>query len=119
MDTLNDLKKASHQDWHPAVIVAALRLQGWSLRRLSAHLGLSASTLKNAMHKPYPKAEKQIAKVIGMEPWVIWPSRYAVSRDEAGNMLGVPNRGLPGRKAGSDYHTHSKNPHNVKRRKVA
>lgn len=119
MSQLNTPKKTSSQDWHNANIVAALHIAGWSLRRLSVHHGLTPGVLKNALQKPYPKGEKYIAEAIGVSPWVIWPSRYDVSIDVDGNTIGVPNRGAPGRKAGVDYHTRSKNPHNVKRRKAA
>ncbi|EMV2148015.1 helix-turn-helix domain-containing protein, partial [Escherichia coli] len=37
---------------------------------------LSSSTLKNALDKRYPKAEKIIADALGMTPQDIWPSRY-------------------------------------------
>jgi len=119
MKTLNSPKKASPEDWHNADIVAALHKAGWSLRRLSVHLGLAPTSLANVLQRPYPKGEKAIADKIGIAPWSIWPSRYHISIDGDGNTLGVPNRGAPGRKAGVDYHTRSENPLNVKRRKAA
>ena len=85
MDKLNDLKKASHSDWHPADIVAALRKAGWSLRRLSMHYQLAPGTLKVALQMPYPNGERLIAAAIGVKPWEIWPSRYDAD--------GQPNRG--------------------------
>jgi Ner family transcriptional regulator len=85
MEKLNNPKKASPEDWHPADIVAALRKKGWSLRRLSMHYQLSPDTLKAAIQVPYPNGEKLIAAAIGVKPWEIWPSRY----DAGGN----PNRG--------------------------
>lgn len=63
-------------DWHPADVVAALRKAGWSLRRLSAHHGYSPTALDNALHRRWPKAERLIAETIGVQPDVIWPSRY-------------------------------------------
>jgi Ner family transcriptional regulator len=85
MRQLKTLKKASHQDWHPADIVASLRKAGWSLRRLSMHYGLSAGTLKRALADPYPNGERLIAAAIGVKPEKIWPSRY--------DSEGKPNRG--------------------------
>ncbi len=38
--------------------------------------GLSSSTLANALTRPWPKGELIIAKALGTEPRVIWPSRY-------------------------------------------
>lgn len=78
-------KKASREDWHPADIQAALRKAGWSLAQLAVHHGYAdKSALRNAVTKPYPKAERIIATALGMSPWDIWPSRYDAN--------GLPNR---------------------------
>ncbi len=77
MNTKNTLKKPVTEDWHRADIVASLRKCGWSLRKLSLHNGYScATTLNNALDRPWPKAEKIIATEIGVDPADIWPSRY-------------------------------------------
>ncbi|MCW3478807.1 helix-turn-helix domain-containing protein [Neisseriaceae bacterium JH1-16] len=75
MNTPSAAKKAAH-DWHRADIVAALHKKGWSLRRLSLEVGLSAGALNNALDRPWPKAERIIAAAIGEAPETIWPSRY-------------------------------------------
>jgi len=85
MNKLNNAKKTSPQDWHPADIVAALRKAGWSLRKLSQHYELSAGTLRRAIQDPYPNGERLIALAIGVKPEEIWPSRY--------DSDGKPNRG--------------------------
>lgn len=125
MDTLNAPKKASPEDWHPANVVAALRIAGWSLRRLSVHHGLCPTALKNALVKPWPKAERLIAEAIAeagalrdVTPWLLWPSRYNVSIDADGHEIGVPNRGGPGRKAVVND-TDLSQSRNVKKRKAA
>ena len=64
-------------DLHPAVIVARLRIAGWSLRRLSEASGLHPTTLANALRRPYPNGEKIIAHALGLAPNAIWPSRYS------------------------------------------
>ena len=69
-------KKASHGDWHPADIQAALKKRGWSFRKLSLSHGYAAGSIKHALIQPWPRAERIIAHVIGVEPWDIWPSRY-------------------------------------------
>ncbi|MGS4746460.1 helix-turn-helix domain-containing protein [Citrobacter farmeri] len=46
------------------------------LSSLGREHNLSPYTLKNALDKPYPKAEKIIAEAIGMTPEDIWPGRY-------------------------------------------
>ncbi|MDC9590740.1 helix-turn-helix transcriptional regulator [Xenorhabdus sp. XENO-10] len=63
-------------DWHPADISAAIRKTGISLSELSRQVGLSSSTLQNALHRRYPKGERHIAQHIGVHTSEIWPSRY-------------------------------------------
>ena len=65
-------------DWHQAYISAALKDKGPNLSALSAANGYSRNGLRNALYRPYPKAEKIIAKAIGVEPKDIWPTRYDV-----------------------------------------
>lgn len=89
MNKTTNPKKTVSQDWHAADIVAAIHKAGWSLRRLSMHMGYSANYLALALHHPYPKPEGLIAAALGLHPMVIWPSRYTAD--------GRPNR-LMGRK---------------------
>lgn len=70
------VQKKPATDWHRADVVAALHKKDWSLRKLAKELGLGASTLKNALDRPYPKSERIIAAAIGVAPETIWPSRY-------------------------------------------
>lgn len=80
-------KKASHEDWHPADIKAALQKKSWSLNQLGLDNGYrTKSALARALHGPYPKAERIIAKALGMKPQEIWPSRY--------DAKGKPNRSM-------------------------
>ena len=75
-DILKD-KKMADTDWHNANIIAELKVKtGKSLRQLSEDHGLSANTLGQALQRPYPNAERIIAAAIGVDPQVIWPSRY-------------------------------------------
>ena len=77
MSTLQNAKKPVTEDWHRAEIVCALRMAGWSLRKLSAHHGYaSPTTLINALDHSWPKGERLIAAAIGIDPSEIWPSRY-------------------------------------------
>lgn len=70
-------KKTTPEDWHRADVVAALRKAGWSIRRLSMHHGYSdPSTLSTALDRRWPKGQQLIADAIGIQPEVIWPSRY-------------------------------------------
>ncbi|HEQ1856983.1 TPA: helix-turn-helix domain-containing protein [Providencia alcalifaciens] len=68
--------KTNKQDWHPADIRAALEKKGTNLRQISRSAGLAPDTLRNALVRPWPKGERLIAQVIGVEPKLIWPSRY-------------------------------------------
>ena len=78
-------KKTSHQDWHWADVLAALRKRGWSLRQVGIEHGYDdGASLGEAARRPFPKAERIIAGVLELPPHAIWPSRY----DEHGN----PNR---------------------------
>lgn len=69
-------KIRSKSDWHRADIVAAIIKSGTSLASLGRENGLSSTTLKNALDKPYPRAERIIAGAIGKKPEELWPSRY-------------------------------------------
>lgn len=77
MHTIQRVKKVPC-DWHQAYISAALKVKGTNLSALAAENGYSRNGLRNALYRPYPKAEKIIAKAIGVEPEEIWPSRYAL-----------------------------------------
>ncbi|GAB2933391.1 helix-turn-helix domain-containing protein [Rheinheimera gaetbuli] len=64
-------------DWHNAKIIAELKIRAnKSLRQLSEEHNLSPNTLGQALQRPYPNAERIIAAAIGVDPQVIWPSRY-------------------------------------------
>jgi Ner family transcriptional regulator len=85
-------KKTSPGDWHPAEVVAALRMKGISLRQLALLNGYTnANSLTSALRRPYPLAEALIAEAIGIPAPRIWPSRYGSD--------GKPNRGASGAKA--------------------
>ena len=77
------------EDWHPADIKAALEKRGWSLSKLSRAHGYKRGSAAKALYHPWPRMERIIAKVLDLEPWQIWPSRY--------NDSGSSNRGPGGR----------------------
>jgi len=72
------------KDMHPADIIAQLKKQRSSLAALSREVGLSSSTLANALARPWPKGECLIADALGIAPSEIWPSRYY---DDQGNVI--------------------------------
>lgn len=63
-------------DMPSALIVAHLKIEGWSLSKLAQHHGYHRGTLNNALRAPWPKGERLIADALNMEPEEIWPSRY-------------------------------------------
>lgn len=77
MRTNQHVKKVPVTDWHPADIIAALKKRGTNLSKLSMENGLGRGSLRNALYRHYPKAERIIAKEIGVEPSEIWGSRYS------------------------------------------
>ncbi|PNK61492.1 helix-turn-helix domain-containing protein [Psychrobacter sp. FDAARGOS_221] len=64
------------EDWHQAEIIASLKKSGTNMSALSEAHGYSRGALRNALYRPYPKAERIIAEAIGVEPKDIWPTRY-------------------------------------------
>lgn len=70
-------KKPVQQDWHPAQVIAELRMRaGLTLSQLSKCHGLSRQLLSFALHHAAPTSEKRIAEALGLHPMAIWPSRY-------------------------------------------
>lgn len=63
-------------DWHRADIKAALEKEGWSLAALGVERGYAPGSLRIVLSKPWPKAEKIIADIVGVPAFRIWPSRY-------------------------------------------
>lgn len=76
MDRQSAPRHSGTEDWHPADIKAALEKRGWSLRALAIHHSLTHSSIGHALRRRYPASERRIAEAIGVEPKVIWPSRY-------------------------------------------
>lgn len=65
------------RDWHPADVIAGLRKRGTNLSQLARKHGYThPSTVRLALAKPFPKAERIIADALHVQPAVIWPSRY-------------------------------------------
>lgn len=68
------------QDWHAEDIKAAVRKRGKTLSQLSREAGLASDTLRNVFRHHWPKGELIVAEAIGVDPMVIWPSRYEQKR---------------------------------------
>ncbi|WP_298978460.1 helix-turn-helix transcriptional regulator [uncultured Psychrobacter sp.] len=70
-------QKKMPEDWHQADIIAALKKAGTNMSALGEAKGYSRNSLRNALYRPYPKAEKIIADALNLKPKDIWPSRYS------------------------------------------
>ncbi|MCL2297793.1 MAG: helix-turn-helix domain-containing protein [Proteobacteria bacterium] len=73
----NRIAKKTAQDWHPADIIAALRKNGTTLRKLSLQQGYCGTTLNAVLRRDWPKAEQIVAEALRVRPETIWPERYA------------------------------------------
>ncbi|MGK5615927.1 helix-turn-helix domain-containing protein [Proteus mirabilis] len=63
-------------DWSSKAIYTALEQRGEDLSSLEIAYGFKPGTMRNVFYRSYPKVEEIIAHAIGVEPHVIWPSRY-------------------------------------------
>ncbi len=68
--------------WHPTDIIAALRKRKTTLAAVSREVGLSSSTLANALNRPLLKGERLIAYALSMPASEIWPNRYFDSQGQ-------------------------------------
>lgn len=83
-DPSNQILVDPRGDWSRDEIINAMHEAGWSLRQLSLQHGLFEGTYGKVLWHPYPKVEKMVGEIIGVEPRIIWPSRYGSD--------GKPNR---------------------------
>ena len=75
------VKKPAAQDWHKEQIKAELHMRGITLKGLTLANGYrSVDAVAQALHRPYPKAERIIAAALEIAPESIWPSRYRVNK---------------------------------------
>ena len=71
------LKKPAQSDWHKADIIAAVHKRGLTFKGLALANGYrSVDAVSQALHRPYPKVERIIARALHIKPEAIWPSRY-------------------------------------------
>ena len=67
---------SSEKTWPREHIIAELHRRGMSLRQLGFEHGYMRDTLRHALDRPYPKAERIIAAALGLSVKTIWPARY-------------------------------------------
>ncbi|AGR57639.1 transcriptional regulator [Salmonella enterica subsp. enterica serovar Vitkin] len=73
---LTDLFIRQGSDWSKDAIYTALKNKGVDLAELERLQNLKPGTMRNAFYRACPAYEQVIAQAIGVEPAVIWPSRY-------------------------------------------
>lgn len=85
-------KKPTQQDWNKEDIKAAVWKLGTSMKGLALANGYrSVDAVNQALFRPYPKAERIIAKAIGVKPEVIWPSRYKFNASNSRRNVNLTN----------------------------
>lgn len=92
---------------HPADIVAAVKKAGTSLRQLGLSGGFGESTLRAALHKQHPRAQRLIAETIGKPLHEIWPQWFdangapirALRAERTTTRVNESNRRVPASKA--------------------
>jgi len=67
---------SSAEDWHPADIKAALAKKGYSFARIAREKRYASNAPNMVLRKPWPIMEKIVAKILGVRPSLIWPTRY-------------------------------------------
>ncbi len=73
---LTDLFIRQGSDWSKDAIYTALKNKGVDLAELERLQNLKPGTMRNTFYRACPAYEQVIAQAIGVEPAVIWPSRY-------------------------------------------
>ncbi len=67
-------------DWHPADVKAALEKRGYSFARIAREQGYRYNSPSAVLRRPWAPVEEIVAKIIGVKPEVIWPTRYTANR---------------------------------------
>jgi Ner family transcriptional regulator len=73
-------KTNAPKGWSKAYIKYRICDMFGSMTNLAHCYGVHPAVIRRALRVPYPKAERVIARALGVHPTDIWPSRY--DRDE-------------------------------------
>ncbi|MCX8957190.1 DNA-binding protein [Erwinia psidii] len=63
-------------DWHPEDIKSEIHKRGLSFSELSRRNGYAAGSLKTVLRTPCRPYQQIVADALGVQPELIWPSRY-------------------------------------------
>ena len=69
-------KTTAAKDWTPAYIKYRIQELFGSMTDMAHCYWLSLPMVRQAIHMPYPKVDRVIAKALNEHPATIWPSRY-------------------------------------------
>jgi len=69
-------KHTPQTDWHPADIKAALAKKDYTFARIARENGFCSNSPNTVLWRGWKRMERIVADIIGVEPEVIWPSRY-------------------------------------------
>jgi Ner family transcriptional regulator len=58
-----------------------LELKDFTFGKLAKIYGVTKACFTGVKHRPFPKYERIIADLVGVEPWELWPERYDSSRN--------------------------------------
>lgn len=73
-------QKPAPSDWSKVKIKYELHRRGLTFKGLAlAHGYRSPDAISQALHRPYPKAERIYAEAVETVPEAVWPSRYRVN----------------------------------------
>ncbi|MCB1470844.1 MAG: helix-turn-helix domain-containing protein [Rhizobiaceae bacterium] len=65
--------------WDRHAIKAEIQRRGMTLKGLALHAGLEESSIRVALRRSFPKAERAISRFLGVPLKVLWPQRYGAS----------------------------------------
>ncbi|WP_449543618.1 helix-turn-helix domain-containing protein [Enterobacter ludwigii] len=73
---LTDLFVEVGRDWPSSAVYLALKRKGTSLSDIENELGVKEGSARNVFYRKCDRYEAAIAQKIGVNPGLIWPSRY-------------------------------------------
>jgi len=57
-------------------IIYKLKMNGYTISTFARKIGVTPQCITNGLRSPYPRIQREIAKIIGEYPEDLWPGRY-------------------------------------------
>lgn len=57
-------------------IIYKLKMNGFTVSTFAKKIGVTPQAVTNCLRSPYPRIQREIAKIIGEHPGDLWPGRY-------------------------------------------